>query len=221
MNLDKVDIAELKGAISELNKSEVVEANEIAKIKTIGKGKEELFKLFAETVEKVPDDQTGNLPDKVVEFYMTHVNPIEDEPGESNESEGEENPKEEESEMKKPVEKKKEEKKPVPKAKKVEEKKPVKKTATPKKEEKKPVKKTEKKPVPKKEVKKDLFGYKIGSQANLIDEALLKGATVKEMVKACGSTESRVRSHLYTLTKLKGFKLTICDGKYTYKKAKK
>jgi len=239
----KIDFNELKTVVICLNKSGFLEECGIDKIKTIGKKVDALLKEFAEAVEKIPDDKASDLPEDVVNFYMTYVNPIEESPSseeeESPEEETkEENPKEEGEEKMKKVEKKKlVEKKPVAKEKAV----PKKKEApapkkTEKKEkpvEKKPVKKEEKKPVAKKKavekkprqsnVEKDLFGYKKGSQANIIDEKIINGgATIAEMAKACKSTESRVRSHLYTLIKLKGIPIVIKDGKYTYsKKGKK
>ena len=220
---EKYDVSVLKEVIVSINKCGLLEENEIAKIKMIGKKNEALFKEFAETVEKIPDEQASNLPENVIEFYMTFVNPSEEEPSEeTTEKEGEEEMKKDDK--KKPVAKKKE----APVAKKeapVAKKKPVEKVEK-KVEKKKEAPVAKKKPVEKveKKVEKDIFGYKVGSQANKIDDCLISagGATVKEMAAACKSTESRVRSHLYTLIKLKGVPIVVKDGKYVYsKKGKK
>ena len=59
----------------------------------------------------------------------------------------------------------------------------------------------------KKEVKKNEFNHKVGSQAARLDELLLKGGmALSEMAKKVGSTDSRVRSHLSHL-KAKGFEV--------------
>ena len=236
----EVNIDELKAAVIALNSSEVGKNNGIS-ITTIGKKTNVLLDEFAYAIEKkVPDTQVTNLPEVVVNFYMKYINPVEtpetnnatDEPIE--EKENEMKPKAVKKEEKKSIPKKKAEpvKKEVPVAKKEAVKAPVAKKAalTPKpvKKEAPVAKKQEKKPIPKKkadhvEIEKDLFGYRLGSQANVIDMMLVAegGASVKDMAKKCKSTESRVRSHLYSLIKLKGFDIVIKNGKYIYKKGAK
>jgi hypothetical protein len=54
-----------------------------------------------------------------------------------------------------------------------------------------------------------------GSQAALIDDLLVEGKySVKEMEELVGTTVSRIRSHIYHLTKVKGCKVKNVDGKY-------
>jgi outer membrane biosynthesis protein TonB len=218
----KLDEAKLNLAIEALNNSPLLEKNKIAKINTKKKSAEELLKLFADAVDAVPNEEVNELPETVIDFYMSYVNP----PSGGETETKNESAKEKENTKMETKKKVVPEKKPVPVAKKKE---PEKKPATPPVKKKEPEKKAApavKKPVVKKTavkkvIEKDEFGYKVGSQANIIDKALLVGATVKEMAAKCKSTESRVRSHLYSLAKLKGFNIVVKDGKYIYVKGKK
>lgn len=195
---EDVELNELRNVIKSLNSSDLVEN----KIKVIGKKKEDLLALFAETVEGVPDESANDLPADVILFYNNVFN-------EDEEESKEEEPKKDVPKTKAPApkaEKKtelapKEEKKtePAPKAEK-----PVKE----KKERKLPAPRT---------FEKDEFGYVIGTGANLIDRAIIDagscGVTKEEMEKASGRSAN---SHLYTLIKLKNIPIVKRDGKYFY-----
>lgn len=198
LDIDKVNLNELREAIKSLNSSDLTEN----KIKVIGKKKEDLLNLFAKAVESVPDEQANNLPTDVILFYNENVGS--DDEGEDDEIE--ESTKEEEKEEEK-EEKPDPEPDPEPEP-------------EPKKEKEKPTPK-EKKETPKKErvtKEKDEFGYVIGTGANKIDRAIIdskkEGVTKAEMEEVSGR---KVDSHLYALIKLKNIPIVKENGKYFYR----
>jgi hypothetical protein len=195
-------------ALEKLNKSGIL--GEDVDIKKAKKYDEEgdLIKFFCKSVEAVPVEKEEELDDSISDLYNELIN----ESGETEEDDQvvkkEDKKSAKKTEEKKPVVKKTEEKKPAKK----EEKKPV------KKEEKKPVKKEEKKPA---EKGKGPLGSRIGSTANILDEALVKGGTIEEIAKVGKVTTSRVHSHISHLTGKKKIAVTNKDGNYKVSLKKK
>lgn len=64
--------------------------------------------------------------------------------------------------------------------------------------------------------KKNEFGHIIGSQAAKIDEMLIKGANLKDIVSAISSSIGRVRSHISHLRTVKGLIVEV-DSKDIWK----
>jgi len=56
---------------------------------------------------------------------------------------------------------------------------------------------------------KNEFGHVVGSQAAKIDEMLIKGTNLNDIVSAIGSTKGRVQSHIHHLRTVKGLTVEV------------
>jgi len=166
------DAKELKAAVKALNDSGELED----KIKVVGVSNDDLLETFTEAVELLYEAEI-DVPNEAIEFYNSVYAEDSAEEGEEEEEEEEKAPaKKKPAPKKKPAAKKKPAVKKKPEVKK---KAPVKKKATLK-------KKDTKKPAAKKStVKRDAFGFAVGSKAALFVKAISTktGRTMAEIKK--------------------------------------